>query len=259
MWIMKPSAVTRATTALAAGIVSLGCAAGLLSPASASARPSHHASRSGRQLVSVMSYNILTKKADGRREGGTRVAPWSERRGAEVQLIERSAPDVISVQEGGDWVGAPRGKRQVDDLRDHLGGAYGLAHTEIPPSHRHFFRTGCYILYKRASYKAVGHGGHWALGQRRWAAFQVLKSRVSRAKFLFVNPHLIVNSQGGTDPMRGQETRIAYLHAKQFAANHNGLPIVFAGDFNSDWGKKHAYNAPKRFMQAMGYHDAFSA
>jgi endonuclease/exonuclease/phosphatase family metal-dependent hydrolase len=263
MWTLSKSvAFTRATTALAGGVVALTCMGWGAAPTAAAAHPAKHRSgksSSGSQYVSVMSYNLLQIKADGRREGGTRVAPWSKRRGAQVRLIEKASPDVISVQEGGSWVHAVRGPRQVDDLRAHLGGTYGLAHTEVPPNRPHYFRTGCYILYKRADFKTAGHGGHWALGDRRWAAYQVLKSRASGAKFLVVNPHLVVASRGGTDAMRTRETRTMYQKARDFAARRNHLPIVFAGDFNSDPGKKHARNAPSLFMRSKGYLDAFKA
>jgi endonuclease/exonuclease/phosphatase family metal-dependent hydrolase len=50
-----------------------------------------------------------------------------------------------------------------------------------------------------------------------------------------------------------------YMKARAYAARRNHVPIVFAGDFNSDQGKKHVYNAPSQFMQSKGYHDAFKA
>jgi endonuclease/exonuclease/phosphatase family metal-dependent hydrolase len=263
MTLSKSAALTRATTALTGGVLALTCMGWGLAPTAAGAHSATHRggskSSSGEQFVSVMSYNLLEIKADGRREGGTRVAPWSKRRGAEVRLIQNASPDVLSVQEGGSWVHGARGPRQVDDLRAHLGGVYGLARTEVPPNRPHYFRTGCYILYKRAEYKTAAHGGHWALGDRRWAAYQVLKSRASGAKFLVVDPHLVVRSRGGTDAMRARETRTMYVKARDYAARRNHLPIVIAGDFNSDRGKRHASNAPSQFMRSKGYHDAFKA
>ena len=86
-----------------------------------------------------------------------------------------------------------RGPRQVDDLLKALGGAYGLARTEIPPNESHYFRVGNYVLYKRSAYTPVGSGGHWDLGKipdgrSRYAAYQVLQQRSTGARLLFVTP-----------------------------------------------------------------------
>jgi endonuclease/exonuclease/phosphatase family metal-dependent hydrolase len=268
MWtsLKSPRSVSL-PTALATAVAALATASVVLSPVTASAHPSSpdrhaHAGASraagqSRLTVSVMTYNLLEISADGKWKGGNQVASWPQRRTAQIQLIDRASPDVISVQEGGSWVGRVRGPRQVDDLRAHLGGVYGLAHTEVPPSHKHYFRTGCYILYKRAEYKAVGHSGHWALGNRRWAAYQVLKSRATGAKFLMVDPHLIVRSAGGTDAMRRQETATLVAKSRNFDAKRGNLPIVYAGDFNSDNNSKHTVNAPSDYLQAHGFHDSF--
>jgi endonuclease/exonuclease/phosphatase family metal-dependent hydrolase len=209
------------------------------------------------QPVRAMSYNLLAISADGRSEGGTHVAPWSQRRDAQVRLIKGVSPDVIAIQEGAWWVGPERGPRQVDDLVSHLGGGYSLATTEIPPSQPHYHRTGVYVVYNSANYATAATGGHWGIGDKRWAAYQILRNKNTGARFLFVAPHLIVIKHGGTDQKRAAETRSLVAQAESYNRAHGNLPIVYAGDFNSDPGKKHIRNAPSDYMLSQGYDDAY--
>jgi endonuclease/exonuclease/phosphatase family metal-dependent hydrolase len=225
---------------------------------SAYSKPVRAVRRSSEQAVSVMSYNILEAEFDGRSEGGSRVAPWSLRKYAAALLIRQANPDVIGIQEGASWVGRKRGARQVDSLRSTLGGNYRLARTEIPPSHRRYLRTGDYILYKKSTYKAVGRGGHWALGQHRWAAYQVLRNRTSGAQFLFVSAHLLVAGGAANDARRETETK-RLLHKARTRAARRHVPVIYVGDFNSDQYRRHSFNGPKRAMRAAHVADAFDA
>lgn len=201
-----------------------------------------------------MTYNIKEATLDGVMEGGHRVAPWTTaRKPAAVRLIRRADPDVIGIQEGAAMVGHVR---QVDTLRRALGSTYALAHTEAAPWQRHTRRTGVYILYKRSVYKALGHGGHWSLGDRRSAAHQVLRNRQSGAKFLFVSTHLWHSGGRAGDMQRRAETQRLVSKANA-AASRRGIPVVYAGDFNSDPFKKHVFNAPAQVMAQHHVADSF--
>jgi endonuclease/exonuclease/phosphatase family metal-dependent hydrolase len=205
--------------------------------------------------VRVMTYNVLEATNDGRSEGGTHVAPWSARKVAIAQTIENARPDVVGVQEAASFVG--HRKRQIDSLKNQLSG-YGLAHTELRPGTPGWHRTGDYILYNKSTMKRVGNGGHWALGNSRWAAWQVLKDKASGGHFLFVNAHLLVSPGGAADHKRQQETErlVAKARAK---ASRKGIPVVYVGDFNSDQFRHHVYNAPAMVMHANGIADAYQA
>ena len=98
------------------------------------------------QNVRVMTWNVLHRAAEGTREGTETVASWTQRRVPMVALIKKENPDVIGLQEAGDWIGAVKGPRVVDDLRARLG-VYTLAHTEVTPGQAGWFRTFRYILY----------------------------------------------------------------------------------------------------------------
>lgn len=205
--------------------------------------------------VKVMTYNIKEARDDGTMEGGNRVAPWSTaRKPAAVKLIQRADPDVIGVQEGADLIGHVR---QVDTLRAALGGEYGLAKTEIPPNQPGTRRTGVYILYKKSTFKAVGKGGHWNLGGKRSAAHQVLRNRSTGAEFIFVSTHLWHAGARAGDMQRRAETKRLVKYGSA-AATRRGIPIVYAGDFNSDPFKKHAFNAPAQVMSQHHISDSYN-
>jgi endonuclease/exonuclease/phosphatase family metal-dependent hydrolase len=189
------------------------------------------------QPVSVMTYNILEASNDGKTEGGQRIAPWSQRLPAAVALIRQADPDVIAIEEGSAYVGGSTTERQVDSLATALGGTYTLAYTEVPP---------------------VGTGDHWALGQNRFAAYQVLQNTRTSAEFLMVATHLDVGSGAALDNDRKAETKTMVADARAYAASST-LPIVYAGDFNSHSGTPGAIDGPGIAMREAGMTSAFDS
>lgn len=77
------------------------------------------------------------------------------------------------------------------------------------------------------THRAVGQGGHWAIGHSRWAAYQILQNRSSGARFLFVTPHLSVGAGTSNDARRQAETTnlLRLAHARAAAA---GVPVIYA-------------------------------
>ena len=246
--------VVVATSAALVGFTGFGAPAA----ATGSKAPGAAAGASARQPVRVMTYNILELSADGRHEGSGTVAPWSQRKRGAVALIKAANPDVVAIQEGSDWVGRPRGARQIDSLQAALGGVYALSHTEIAPSQPHFFRTGVYILYKKAVYKPYGRAWHWAIGNQRWAAYQLLENRQTHARFLFVSTHLLVGDGAVDDRIRERETKTLLSKAGAFAAVHH-VSVIYGGDFNSDHNARHAFNGPAIAMREANDTDTFNA
>jgi endonuclease/exonuclease/phosphatase family metal-dependent hydrolase len=210
------------------------------------------------QPVNVMTYNILESSDDGRDEGGQKVAPWSQRKPAAVALIRQADPDVIAVQEAAAYVGNSTTERQVDSLVDALGGDYSLAYTEIPPTQKHFFRTGVYILYKTGAYVPVGTGDHWGLGDNRWAAYQTLQNVQTGAQFLMVATHLAVGAGTAMDTTRKNETWTMVADARNYVGSSN-LPIVYAGDLNSDGGAAHTFDGPAVAMKSVGMENTYDS
>ena len=222
--------------------------------------PGHYSARATgnggnfEQYSRVMTFNIRSI-VDGDTGLTVPISPWSDRRIAAAKLINEASPDVIGIQEGASWVAADRGPRQVDDLRSVLGtSVYSLATTEIPPSQPNYHRTGNYILYKSATYSTVGAGGHWDIGGA-WGVYQELRSRDSGAAFLFVTTHLSPGAGSSYDTLRQNQTSTMISDAKKLAAKDGGIPIVYAGDFNSDLSSVHAFDGPGQAMLPSGNED----
>ncbi len=198
--------------------------------------------------VRIASYNLLTAGADGSKFGDGVVAPWSQRRQAAALLVYRAAPDVIAVQEGSYRVGSAR---QVDSFvaaLNALGRDYVVARTEDPAS------TGPYVVYRSSVWATVGAGGRYELGNGRHAAYQVLQHRQSGARVLVTSSHL-TPGKASTDAKRQAEaTKLARLAAT--TAQYNDVPVVHAGDFNSNTGKNHKVDGPGVVFTGQGTPDS---
>lgn len=212
------------------------------------------------QNVRVLTYNILAGRTAGSVEGNGPLATWADRRAGVARLIRSTAPDLVAVQEGGDWVGSIQGRggrRQVDDLDALLGSSYSLASTEVPPSQPYYFRTGSYILYNPATYRPIGTGGHWKIGDPAFmAAYQVLANRATGARLLFTSAHLspVAGTSAG-DAEREAETKSLISQASAYAAAQH-VPVIYAGDFNSHQGRNHAFDGPGIAFRAARGSDA---
>jgi endonuclease/exonuclease/phosphatase family metal-dependent hydrolase len=200
----------------------------------------------------------LEGSSAGQVENGRRIPSWGARRAGVVGLIRGSNPDVLAVQEGAAWVGQPQGyggRRQVDDLAAALGSGYALARTEVPPTVHHYLRTGQYLLYKRAAWSPTSTRGGWNLGNGKYAAYQVLRSRTSGARTLVVSVHLAVGNGAANDAIRQRETNRLLADAAALAGPAH-LPVVYAGDFNSDVNPHHAFDGPGLALRAARVADA---
>jgi endonuclease/exonuclease/phosphatase family metal-dependent hydrolase len=201
--------------------------------------------------VRVMTYNLLHDTPEGRRDG---VAPWSQRRPGALALINKANPDVLGVQEASGWVGAVKGPRVVDDLRNRLGaGKYTLAHTEITPGKPGWMRTARYILYRTSAYRAAASGGHWTLAKGRYAAYQLLQSRSTGARFLAVSVHLEPGGGRTVDMRRKAQTERLLSLVRSYRARYD-VPVVYMGDFNSHQGN--VVDGPGITFRAAGHVDA---
>jgi len=214
------------------------------------------------QPVRIGTYNVTENTADGTSEGGNTIAPWSQRVSGVAGSIKASGASVVGVQEAAGWVGPQCtylqvGTRQADDLVAHLGAPWSLAVTEVRPCLPGWARTGVYIAYDSSKFTAVGDGGKWNIGTStfaRWAVYQQLRSAATGAQFLFVTPHLIVGSGATNDQARQDETTTMINDAQAYAAGHGDLPIIYAGDFNSN--ELHNPDGPAIAMRAADATDA---
>jgi len=188
------------------------------------------------QPMTLMTYNVLENTLAGTSEGGQTIPQWTIRQPAAVALIRKADPDVIAVEEAAAWVGMPEGlggTRQVDALQQALGGDYSLARTETPPTEHKYRRLGDYILYKTADWQPVGTGDHWSVGDNHWGVYQELQNRTTGARVIVVCTHLIPTRGTTADNTREQES-LTLLDQAQSLAQSRGVPLVYAGDFNSE-------------------------
>ncbi|HVU91427.1 MAG TPA: endonuclease/exonuclease/phosphatase family protein [Jatrophihabitans sp.] len=213
--------------------------------------PVHVRATARQQALSVMTYNVLEADTAGQVESGAPLATWSARRPGVVGLIRSRRPDVVAVQEAAAFV-APS-TRQVDDLTAALGGTYALARTEIPPTEPGWHRTANYLLYRPDRWQPAGTPGHWDVGDGHSAAYAVLRNRATGARVMVVCTHLAVGNGATYDAVRQRETESLLRQARAAAG---GLPIVYAGDFNSDVNRNHAFDGPGRAMRAARVADA---
>lgn len=208
------------------------------------------------QPLRVMTYNILEARRDGQHEGNRVIAPWSKRKPKAAELIKQAHPDVIAIEEASDFVGNSGHTRQVSSLRSAVGAPYALANTEIAPPKPHYFRTGVYILYNKSTYKPVGAGGHFSIGDPNWGVYQTFRNRTSGAKFVFIATHLYIGFGQAADEKRYAETTSLIRQGRAYA-NKVGLPLVYAGDFNSATDLHFTFDAASRAMLAANMADAF--
>lgn len=237
------------------------------------------AAQSQEQAVRVATYNILGLDNDGTQASGSeKVQPWTGTRDVAVSsYISSVHPDVVAIQEGSAFVGSQCsyrqvGTRQIDDLLNKLHGAglseYALASTEVRPCLPGWKRTGDYILYDSTKWQALTadcgdqtacknfdlvSSAPSSFGTQHYAAYELFQSKATGAKFLFVAPHLYVTSGSTGDKYRQQETESMISQARNFAAANGNVPVVYAGDFNSQ--SKHALDGPAVATRAAGISD----
>jgi endonuclease/exonuclease/phosphatase family metal-dependent hydrolase len=207
--------------------------------------------------VRAMTYNVLRVKKDGSYSSGNRIAPWSQRKAGVVALIRRADPDILALQEASDWVGPVKGPRMADDLRSTLGSStWSLARTEVPPWELSYFRTGRYILYKTSVFSAVGEGGHWNLGNLRFAAYQILQHRSTGARVLVLSVHLeFGNYSRAKDALRQQQTKVLLDKVRSYLANRP-MPVLYLGDFNSHEYRSNIFDGPGRVFRPAFINDS---
>jgi endonuclease/exonuclease/phosphatase family metal-dependent hydrolase len=203
--------------------------------------------------VSVTTYNLLNRSEDGwMGPCGVRVASWPSRASHAVQTVLSYRPDILALQEAGQAGGTATTQGQ-DVVR--ASGTYRMAATDLGDQHVSW--AGNYIAYKTSSYRPVGRGGHWMLDSRGVvgvfdAVYQEFRSQQNPAvHFLVVDTHLPADDRSlAADQLRFKETAFIVQKARALAAARGGIPVVYAGDFNSfpsaDW---HPFDGPQAAMR----------
>lgn len=209
--------------------------------------------------VRVLGYNSLAANQVGDSRPGGTVAPWSDRRGPQLDLITRIDADVVGIEEGANCLRKIPGEpcyRQIDSLMDGLADRYTLADTTATAAGPNRY-TGNYILYAD-TVRPIGTGGSWSLGPSgdpRYAAYHAFQVVATGARFLFVDTHLVAVGGSTGDRIRGEQTKAMLAKATRYASDHRITAVVYAGDFNSHYRQTEGTDYSGQAMRAAGVPD----
>jgi endonuclease/exonuclease/phosphatase family metal-dependent hydrolase len=165
---------------------------------------------------------------------------WGSRRGSAAKRIRQIGADVVALQENA----------ADSRIAERLGETYKLAAQ----------KSGKSLLFRRDRFKLV-RSGSIDLGRRpgaavnHWAVWAELADRTNAGKrVIFTSAHLVSGADTVTnDGYRRRNTE--RLVAGIARLNAAGVPVVYAGDFNSH--KHRRYDSPAEVMGASGYYDAY--
>lgn len=197
--------------------------------------------------VSIVTYNVCGQ--DKCRSGASatfkaNVPAWSARKQFAADLVSAADPDIIATQESHD-----KDTRFQTEFPGYTVGSYKSAKS----------------LYFRAS-KFTSAGGGWITLDspgKKYAVWEKLRDRSTGATFYAVNAHLTSGKGAANDRQRALE--MSRLYAAIDSENVYDLPIVWAGDWNSNADNanqsKYAggFDAPRNFMRDRGIADAADA
>jgi hypothetical protein len=106
-----------------------------------------------------------------------------------------------------------------------------------------------YIFYRPKLFKQLS-GGYFAIGDDRHTTWAKFKIKETGRVFYFVDIHL--DNGKSNDSARAREMNVVL--ARMAGINDTGLPIIYAGDFNS--GKHRNPDSPGVKMRAAGMQDS---
>jgi endonuclease/exonuclease/phosphatase family metal-dependent hydrolase len=211
--------------------------------------------------VKVLAWNVLHMQFDGTKESGQTISPWSKRLRIVTSMIKTADPDIISIEEASDWYNEPRHIRQIDTLAANLKGTYTLVSADGADGKPNP-RTGNYIFYRTNVYRALGSPGRWTISTSNWVTHQTLINVATGARFLFASVHLS-HGTNAVDAKRGRETRALLADAHALVSGKGvdaGIPVVYAGDFNSYSGPDPAnLDSPEKLLRAEHVADSLVA
>lgn len=92
-------------------------------------------------------------------------------------------------------------------------------------------------------------------GSPRFGLYQDFYHRATGAHFLFTSVHL--SNLDGRAASDARSRQAQHLMANLAAINWAGLPLVIAGDMNSNHAKKYVYDAPRLTFQGAGLGEVF--
>jgi endonuclease/exonuclease/phosphatase family metal-dependent hydrolase len=190
--------------------------------------PASFTTRAEQTSFRVASWNVCSEVCNGY-EGRARTA---------AAFLNASKVDVFGLQEAG-------GKRVGRTTQAvFTGGSQGFVRASGGTKTR-------YIFYRPELFEEVKGESFW-IGGNKYATWVQLKIKKTGRQFIFVDIHLTNGKSKGKDSLRGGQLRRAL--SGMAARNTEGLPIIYAGDFNS--GKHRPQDTPGRLMREAGLPNA---
>jgi len=223
------------------------------------------------------------------RDCATKLRPWAEERAARVaDDVANSRTDVVTTQEIGNNATPTQPGVDVESFRAPLTAAMrargyaqapadyaGARHPELgyplkSGAGRFTYYNARKFAHLDTAGKALPHGLFWLSDSTRiygkTMTWNILRERRTGARFVVVDMHLEYRKNGATDPngwtknwdrVRYTDATRTIAHLTKDNAHTRNLPIVFAGDMNSDSHDAGA-SAYSAFADA-GYTDSYQA
>ncbi|MEV7398580.1 fibronectin type III domain-containing protein [Aeromicrobium sp. NPDC092404] len=191
--------------------------------------------------INVMTYNLCGQ--DKCVSSANRMKTWRTRKDYAGAIVRGAKSGIVATQESHD-----EDTRFITELPGFGVAAYLHAKT---------------LFYDKARYDVLRSGGiTLSSAERKYAVWAELRDRTSRATFIVVDAHLQPGKGKSRDDLRYAQTKT--LLSKVAAANPKDLPVVYAGDYNSN--KSNAiqsrypggYDAVLKVFTAAGIPDALN-
>jgi len=189
--------------------------------------------------IAVATYNLCGDNKCRTSDSGAwflrNVPAWSVRKPLAGALARAAKPDIVVAQEAS---------------------TKAAFHTELSDFSRGAYKSARSIYYKRSRYTSLD-GGWMTLDDRgkRFATWNLLRDRRTGTAFYIVNAHLEPYKGAKLDRLRSTQT--GRLIRRIQALNTHGLPVVWAGDWNSNKSNANqdaypgGYDAPRKRFAAI--------
>lgn len=203
----------------------------------------------------VMTFNTCSEVCD---QNGTAPTPWiGSRQNAALERITASGADVVATQENGEMSVVPAGYAQAISFSAkrlyYKTARFDVAPGPLPGKSTYEARTGC-----RLSSDPSLPTGNIYLGRHskgcRYAVWARLVERSTGRSVVMVDVHTVSGFTSTTAGNRRAE--MATLLGFIKSVNKQGLPIIYAGDFNSHRTVKPS-DVVTPAMRSTAHHDAY--
>ncbi|MEO6604847.1 MAG: fibronectin type III domain-containing protein [Aeromicrobium sp.] len=190
----------------------------------------------------VVTYNLCGQ--DKCLNSTNKMKTWSSTRKTLAGAIVRSAnADIIATQES-----------SYDDTN------FG---TQLPGFKLAHHRSAKSLFYKSSKYTEVSSGSiTLSSSLSKYAVWADLKDIATGTRLIAVDAHLLAGKGKSKDDERTKETTILIAAVKRI--NPSGLPVIYAGDYNSNASNANqsrypgGYDAPLRAFTKAGAIDSFN-